>query len=153
VARSGMSYGEGVLGFSEQAVAESVSGSGQSLVSSLILQAHPGGHPVTREPFREHISSRRPASAGVAGSRVAAEPTDTYDEVEISPATESICAMSTPTSDHTVLGYLFRIGGLQGLLLTLLYLHLSGLGIDIRRLSCATSRSSIHPRGNSSKLP
>jgi hypothetical protein len=150
-ARPGGSYGEGVLGVSEQAAAESLTGNGQALVSSLVIEVRPGGHPVTLELFREHISGRRPASAEVAEQRAAVEPTDARDEVEISPATESICAESKAKSDHTLLGYLFRIGGLPGLVLTLLFLHMRGLGIDLPRFARAASRSLIHRRANSSE--
>jgi hypothetical protein len=148
VARWGGSYGEGILGVSEQAVAESLAGSRQALVSSLILEVRPGGLPVTLEPFREGISSRQSASVDVAGRSAVAEPADICDEVEISPEAESFTAASTPTSDHTLLGYLFRIGALQGLLLTLLFLHMRGLGIDIPRFARAASRSIVgrnHP--------
>src|SRR5262249_6746019 len=149
----GGSYGEGVLDISEQSVAEPFTGSGQALISSLILKVRPGEQPATLEPFHEIISSRQPASAEVAGQSAADEPTDTCDEVESPLSTESVGAENTPTSDHTLLGYLFRTGGLQGLLLTLLFLQLRGLGIDIPRLARAASRSWVHRRANSSELP
>src|SRR5262249_2561776 len=148
VVEPGSSYGEGVLTVSEQVVAEYLTGSGQALVSSLILEARPGGQAVTLESFREYISSRQPASAEVAEQNAAVEPTDSCNEVGVSLATESVWAESTPTSDHTLLGYLVRIGGLQGLVLTLLFLHMRGLGIDIPRLACAASRSWVHRRTN-----
>ncbi|SRR5579883_204084 len=151
VARPGGSYGEGVLGVSEQAVAESLTAGGQSLVLSLIHEVRPGGHPVTLELFRENISSRQPASAEVAEQRATDELTDARDEIEISPATESICAESKAKSDDTLLGYLFRMGGLPGLVLTLLFLHMRGLGIDLPRFARAASRSLIHRRAKLSE--
>ncbi len=142
-------YGEGILFVNENALGGSF-GSGQAFSLAPIPSMRSGGQSLTLESFRDDVSSPQPESSKREGRSMAVDPSDSGAGADIEPDIASVGLKSESAGHFNAMGYLVRVVGLTGLILSLFFLYMRGLSLAIPRLARGANLSWDRHRTNSS---
>jgi hypothetical protein len=151
LARTSLFYGEGILLLNENGAAGFPAGVGQSLPVSLILGVHRGAQPLILGSQHNEAPNSQQAGSQIEGRTMRVEAGDSGDSIEGSSAAANAGLESTAALDSSAIGYLTRVVGLSGLILTLFFRRMRGLRLAIPSLARGTSFSWSRHRANSSE--